>query len=80
MVAEGKDVTFKWGIYMDIYINILGLMAKCDMAPVHRAKTKLLRVQWAKIGKYIDSCAWLIITQMFHLGMGACQVQLLASM
>jgi len=28
MVSEGKDVTFKQGIYMDIYIDILSLMAK----------------------------------------------------
>jgi len=80
MVAEGKDVTFKRGVYADIYVDILGLMAKCDTAPVHHAKTKSLRVQWVKIGKYVDSCAWLIITQMFHLGTGARQVQLLASM
>ena len=45
MVAEGKDVTFKQGVYADIYVDILGLMAKCDMPPVHRAKTKSLHVQ-----------------------------------
>jgi len=51
MVAEGKDVTFKRGVYVDIYVDILGLMAKCDTAPVHCAKMKSLHVQWVKIGK-----------------------------
>ena len=54
VVAEGKEVTFKWDIYMDIYSNILGLMAKCDMAAIHCAKTKMLQVQWAKIGRYVS--------------------------
>ncbi|KAN0088661.1 hypothetical protein V8E55_005718 [Tylopilus felleus] len=36
MAAEGKDVTFK----QDVYFML-----------VHRAKTKVLRVQWVKIGR-----------------------------
>ncbi|KAI5999936.1 hypothetical protein EDD15DRAFT_2487675 [Pisolithus albus] len=28
-------------------------MAKCDMAPVHRAKTKACRVQWANVGSLV---------------------------
>ena len=50
MVVEGKEVTFRRDVYMDVYVDLLGLMAKCDTAPVHCAKTKALRVEWAKIG------------------------------
>lgn len=53
VVAEGKEVAFKRDIYADVYTDILGLMAKCDTSPVHRAKTKTLRVQWAKIGRFV---------------------------
>ena len=53
VVAEGKEVAFKHDIYADIYTDILGLMAKCDTSPIHRAKTKTLRVQWAKIGRFV---------------------------
>ncbi|KIM56134.1 hypothetical protein SCLCIDRAFT_133274 [Scleroderma citrinum Foug A] len=53
IVAEGEEVTFKCNVYMDIYVDILGLMAKCDTSPVHRAKTKALHVQWVKIGRYV---------------------------
>ena len=52
-IVDGKEVTFKRDIYSDVYIDILSLMAKCDMSTVHRAKTKALRVQWAKIGRYV---------------------------
>ncbi|KAI5990603.1 hypothetical protein EDD15DRAFT_2369664 [Pisolithus albus] len=51
MVVEGKEVTFKCDVYADVYIDLLGLMAKCDTAPIHRAKTKALRVEWASIGR-----------------------------
>ena len=50
MVVEGKEVTFRHDIYADVYVDILGLMAKCDTAPVHRAKMKACCVEWAKIG------------------------------
>ncbi|KAI6040578.1 hypothetical protein EDC04DRAFT_2893967 [Pisolithus marmoratus] len=39
VVAEGKEVT-KCNVYADVYADVLGLMAKCDTAPVHHAKTK----------------------------------------
>ena len=51
VVAEGKDVTFKRNVYVDVYADILGLMSKCDTSPIHCAKTKACRVQWAKIGR-----------------------------
>ena len=76
VVSEGKEVTFKRDVYSDIYVDILGLMAKCDMAPVHRAKTKALRVQWAKIGRY--SVEFFILPGSgltISLGMAALQVQ-----
>ena len=50
---EGKEVTFKHDVYLDVYVDVLGLMAKCDTSPVHCAKTKALQVQWAKIGRCI---------------------------
>ncbi|KAI5985843.1 hypothetical protein EDD15DRAFT_2200383 [Pisolithus albus] len=56
IVAEGKEVTFKRDIYADVYADVLGLMAKCDMAPVHHAKTKACRVQWAKVGRQTGMC------------------------
>ncbi|KAF8547507.1 hypothetical protein OG21DRAFT_1527113 [Imleria badia] len=51
VTAEGKEVIFKCNIYTNVYIGILGLMVKCDMTPIHQAKTKALRIQWAKIGR-----------------------------
>ncbi|KAI6027144.1 hypothetical protein EDC04DRAFT_2605907 [Pisolithus marmoratus] len=50
VVAKGKEVTFKHDVYANIYTDILGLMAKCDMAPVLHAKTKACHMQWVKIG------------------------------
>ena len=51
VLAEGKDVAFKRDIYSDVYLDILGLMSKCDTSDVHCIKTRLLRAQWAKIGR-----------------------------
>ncbi|KAF9227895.1 hypothetical protein BS17DRAFT_813771 [Gyrodon lividus] len=51
MAAEGKEVTFKRDVYSNVYVDIISLMTKCDTVPVHHAKTKALRVQWAKIGR-----------------------------
>ena len=53
-MADGKDVSFKHNVYADIYIDILGLMAKCDTSPVHQAKTQALHNQWAKIGRLVS--------------------------
>ncbi|KAI6008023.1 hypothetical protein EDC04DRAFT_2907381 [Pisolithus marmoratus] len=50
MVMEGREVTFKCDVYADVYIDLLGLMVKCDTAPVHCAKTKALHVEWVSIG------------------------------
>ena len=56
MLAEGKDIAFKRDIYLDVYTNILGLMVKCDTSNVHRMKTKSLRIQWAKLGRWVFYC------------------------
>ncbi|KAG6373555.1 hypothetical protein JVT61DRAFT_6198 [Boletus reticuloceps] len=53
VAAEGKEVVFKCDIYADVYVDILGLMVKCDTTPIHQAKTKALRVQWAKLGRQV---------------------------
>ena len=46
-------VTFKHEVYMGVYLDILGLMTKCDTVPIHHAKTKALHVQWAKMGRHV---------------------------
>ncbi|KAL4071213.1 hypothetical protein V8B97DRAFT_2024095 [Scleroderma yunnanense] len=51
MVVEGKEVMFKHDIYVDVYVDVLSLIVKCDTAPIHCAKTKALHVQWVKIGR-----------------------------
>lgn len=53
MAAENKEVSFKRDVYVEVYLDILGLMSKCDTSPIHRAKTKALRVEWAKIGRSV---------------------------
>ncbi|KIK19635.1 hypothetical protein PISMIDRAFT_107234, partial [Pisolithus microcarpus 441] len=51
VIVEGKDVTFKHDVYVDVYADILGLMSKCHTSSIHCAKTKACHVQWAKIGR-----------------------------
>ncbi|KAI6154397.1 hypothetical protein EDD17DRAFT_1512916 [Pisolithus thermaeus] len=51
VIAEGKDITFKHDVYVDVYADILSLMSKCDMFLIHCANTKACHVQWAKIGR-----------------------------
>ena len=51
VAAEEKEVMFKCNVYANMYIDILGLMIKCNTTPIHQAKTKPLHGQWAKIGK-----------------------------
>ncbi|KAF8837389.1 hypothetical protein BDN67DRAFT_1013903 [Paxillus ammoniavirescens] len=47
MVAGQSKVSFQVGTYMPIYLEILGLMNKCDTSPIHAEKMKSLRVKWA---------------------------------
>lgn len=51
IVAEGKHVPFKCNVYIDVYIDLLGLMAKCDTSSIHCAKMKALHMHWAKTGR-----------------------------
>jgi hypothetical protein len=60
---EGKEVTFKRDVYASVYIDILGLMGKCDTNPIHRAKMKALHVQWGKTGRYMIDYPWTWLTE-----------------
>ena len=51
MATSQGEVAFRVATYMPIYLEILGLMRKCDTSPMHAAKTKALRVKWAGIGR-----------------------------
>ena len=52
-VASGQgEVNFQVNTYMLVYREILGLMSKCDMNPIHCIKTRALRRQWAQLGRY----------------------------
>ncbi|KAG9315337.1 hypothetical protein JVU11DRAFT_4480 [Chiua virens] len=53
IVTDGKEVAFKRDVYADVYTDILGLMSKCNTAPIHRAKTKALHEQWARRGRFV---------------------------
>jgi len=48
--VEAKEVMFKWHVYVGVYVDLLGLMAKCDAVPIHCAKMKALHMEWVKIG------------------------------
>ncbi|KAL4072387.1 hypothetical protein V8B97DRAFT_2023551 [Scleroderma yunnanense] len=54
VVSEGKDLPFKQNVYMDVYVDLLRLMDKCNVSPVHCTKRKLLHMQWAKIRRNGD--------------------------
>ena len=47
---QGK-VAFRVAAYMPVYLEILGLMKKCDTSPMHAMKTRSLQVEWARIGR-----------------------------
>ena len=51
MATSQGEVAFRVATYMPVYLEILGLMKKCDTSPTHAAKTKSLRVEWARIGR-----------------------------
>lgn len=42
---------FKAQKYQDYYLSALACMSKCDTDALHKAKTKALRVEWARIGR-----------------------------
>ena len=51
MATSQGEVAFGVATYMPIYLEILGLMRKCDTSPMRAAKTKVLQVEWARIGR-----------------------------
>ncbi|KIM52386.1 hypothetical protein SCLCIDRAFT_141189, partial [Scleroderma citrinum Foug A] len=42
MVSSKGEVSFRVSTYLPVYLEILGLMKKCDTSAVHAAKTKSL--------------------------------------
>ena len=66
VAAKGKEVIFKRDVYADVYVDILGLMVKCDMTPIHQAKTKALCVQWAKMGSKCSLIQTILANESFH--------------
>lgn len=53
MVSSKGEVSFQVSTYSPVYLEILGLMKKCDTSAVHAAKTKSLRMEWATTGRYV---------------------------
>ncbi|KAI6000636.1 hypothetical protein EDD15DRAFT_2362122 [Pisolithus albus] len=53
MVSSQSEVNFRVSTYTPVYLEILGLMKKCDTSVIHAEKTKSLRINWATLG----SCA-----------------------
>ena len=56
-IASGQcEVNFRVNTYLPVYTEILGLMNKCDTSEIHCTKTKTLRKQWARLGRYVFVC------------------------
>jgi len=51
MATSQGEVTFRVAMYMPVYLEILGLMKKCDTSPTHAVKMRSLRIEWARIGR-----------------------------
>jgi len=51
MAASQGEVTFRVAMYTPIYLEIFGLMKKCDTSSMHAMKTRSLRIEWARIGR-----------------------------
>ena len=51
MATSQGEVAFRVATYMPVYLEILGLMKKCDTSATHAVKTRSLRVEWARIGR-----------------------------
>ncbi|KAI6004674.1 hypothetical protein EDD15DRAFT_2359402 [Pisolithus albus] len=50
IVSGVGEVNFRVATYSPVYVEILGLMSKCDTSPIHQAKTRTLRIRWAELG------------------------------
>lgn len=51
MASSQGEVNFRVGTYTLVYLEMLGLMNKCDTSEIHAKKTKLLQCEWAMIGR-----------------------------
>ncbi|KAI5997056.1 hypothetical protein EDD15DRAFT_2194735 [Pisolithus albus] len=51
MVSSQSEVNFRVSTYTPVYLEILGLMKKCDTSVIHAEKTKSLRINWATLGR-----------------------------
>ena len=63
VLAEGKDVTFRHNIYLDVYLDILGCMSKCDASYVHCMKTNPFACNGQRLGNkchFLRSAALLV--------------------
>ena len=45
MAISQSEVAFRVATYMPIYLEMLGLMKKCDTSPMHAVKTKSLQIE-----------------------------------
>ncbi|KAI6100027.1 hypothetical protein EDD16DRAFT_1717707 [Pisolithus croceorrhizus] len=52
-VSLQSEVNLRVSTYTLVYLEILGLMKKCDTSMIHTEKTKSLQINWATLG----SCA-----------------------
>lgn len=50
-IASQGEVNFRVTTYSPVYLEMLGLMKKCDTSPIHAAKIKALRYKWAEVGR-----------------------------
>ncbi|KIK18556.1 hypothetical protein PISMIDRAFT_109219, partial [Pisolithus microcarpus 441] len=51
VASSQGGVSFRVGTYMLVYLEILGLMKKCDTSVTHAEKTRSLQVKWASLGR-----------------------------
>ena len=68
ITSDLREVNFRVATYSPVYVEILGLMSKCDSSLIHWAKTQDLRVRWAQLGRYVElQCISLIpLTLLFE--------------
>ena len=51
MATSQGEVAFRVATYTPIYLEMLGLMKKCDTSPTHAVKMKSLQIEWVRIGR-----------------------------
>ncbi|KAI6097773.1 hypothetical protein EV401DRAFT_1895390 [Pisolithus croceorrhizus] len=50
-VSLQSEVNLRVSTYTLVYLEILGLMKKCDTSMIHTEKTKSLQINWATLGR-----------------------------